>query len=355
MTGKIHLKDEYRMYDSAVVILEEGLKFFPDDAEMHFLLGKAYFHKKNPRGMGEQFALAESLQGNKEAKWKEELNEMKLETWMQTYNQGVSAYKEQDFDAALKNFETCTVINPSDARAFWLCGDTYRVKGQYEQAIAALETGLKLAPDDAQILRSYADVLFYVGRGEEALEKYGEVLEKDPKNVDVLFNVATIHYSAGDYDHAISRFQELVAADPAYKDAHFNMGSAYLLKIGQMDKALDSLKDESGEYLKDEKSTAKIQELTQKRDDFVVSSQAAFEKVLELDSTDMEAQGHLAQLYLKQEKYDQAVIMLETMVEKDSTNCKAWQQLAFIYAKKNIGEKANQAYKKAQDCMGGGK
>jgi cytochrome c-type biogenesis protein CcmH/NrfG len=338
-----------------VVILEEGLHVFPDDAEMHFLLGKAYYYTKNSRGMGEQFALAESLQGDKKAKWEDELNEMKQDRWTQEYNQGVSSYKEQDFDAALENFETCTIINPSDVRAFWLYGDTYRVKGQYEEAIAALKAGLNLEPDNAQILRSYADVLFYVGREDEALEEYDKVLEKDPKNVDVLFNVATIYYTAGDYDHAISKFQELVAEDPAYEDAYFNMGSAYLLKIGQTDKALDSLKDESGAYLTDEKSSAKIQELNQKRDDLVVSAQSAFEKVLEIDSTDMEARGHLAQLYLKQQNFDQAMVILETLVEKDSTNCKAWQQLAFIYAKKNIGEKAKQAYKKAQDCMGGEK
>ncbi|MCK4385714.1 MAG: hypothetical protein KAW52_05565, partial [candidate division Zixibacteria bacterium] len=59
-TAKIFLKDEYRMYDSAIVILNEAVSFYSDDAELHFLLGKAYYLKNRPKEMGEQFTQAES-------------------------------------------------------------------------------------------------------------------------------------------------------------------------------------------------------------------------------------------------------------------------------------------------------
>jgi hypothetical protein len=90
MTAKIHLKSQYRMYDSAVAILEEGIQFFPDDAEMHFLLGKAYSYKKNYLGMAEQFALAESLNTKEKAKWLKELDQTRKEKWPQIFNQGVN-------------------------------------------------------------------------------------------------------------------------------------------------------------------------------------------------------------------------------------------------------------------------
>ncbi|MCK4386283.1 MAG: hypothetical protein KAW52_08480, partial [candidate division Zixibacteria bacterium] len=61
-TAKINLnlKDKPGMLDSAIVILNEAVSVYPDDAELHFLLGKAYYHKNRPKEMGEQFTQAES-------------------------------------------------------------------------------------------------------------------------------------------------------------------------------------------------------------------------------------------------------------------------------------------------------
>lgn len=349
-TAKIHLKSEYRMYDSAVAILEEAVQFYEDDAEMRFLLGKAYYHKKNYRGMGEQFAAAESLKGKK-AKWMDELVSMKDETWTQLFNQGAKAFNEQDFDTALDRFSVCVVLDPSNHKSYLYSGLAYTVKGDYEKALSSLETGLKLQPDDPELLRGYGDALFYAGRKDEALQTYNKILEKDPTNADLLFNAATIYYNRGDYDQAISDFQKLVAEVPDHKDAYFNMGSAYLRQKAAVDRALDSLKDESGEYRKDEQCQAKVKELSQQKSELLSKAEPAFQKVVELDSIDLETQSLLAEIYQEREDFDQALVLLESLVQKDSTNCKAWQQLAFIYAKKDVGEKAKEAYQKAQDCF----
>jgi len=348
-TGKIFLKDEYRMYDSAVVILGEGVDFYPEDAEMRFLLGKALYLTHDYRKMGEQLAVAESLEAD--AKWTEELTSMREEKWTEAYNRGVKAYQEQDFDAALDEFVTCTILKPNDARGFWLYGDIYRVKGDYDKALEILGIGLELDPENTQILRSYADVLFFSGKTEEALESYAKVLETDPENVNALFNVATLQYNAKDYDRAIESFQKLVAIDPSFKDAYFNMGNAFLLKSISFDVCLDSLKDESGEFLKDETSQARIKDLAQRRNHVLGSAQAAFEKTVELDSTDLQAQSRLSEIYQELEDYDRALVVLENLVAQDSTNCKAWQQLAFIYAKRDVGKKATDAFQRAQDCF----
>jgi cytochrome c-type biogenesis protein CcmH/NrfG len=349
-TAKIHLKDEYRLYDSAVVILEEAVKFYDDDAEMHFLLGKAYYHTNNFRGMGEQFAAAESLKGKKD-KWIDELKTMKDEKWTQIFNQGAQAFNEQNYDTALVRFETCRIIDPSKPRSYLYSGLAYTVKGDYEKALSSLETALELEPDNADAQRGYGDALFYLGRQEVALETYNKILQKDPSNVDLLFNVATIYYNDGKYDEAISNFEKLVAQAPDRKDAYFNMGSAYLRKKVFLDESLDSLKDEEGEYRQDAKSQARVEELTRQKSEILASAQTAFETIVELDSTDMESQALLAGIYQEQDKYEKAMPILETLVEKDSTNCKAWQQLAFIYAKKNMGKMATDAYQKAQDCF----
>jgi tetratricopeptide (TPR) repeat protein len=348
-SAKISLKDDYRMYDSAASILEEGVEYYPDDAEMHYLLGEAYFYKRNYTGMGEQFTIAESLKSD--AKWNADINEKRKEVWMQVFNQGAKAFNEKNYDTSLVKFETCTKIDPSAYKGFLYAGLSYTMKKEFEQAIPYLKTGLQLSPDNPEMLKGYADVMLYSGKDQEALEYYKKVLEKDPKNVEVLINMVAIYSSAKDYDQALDYSLKLTEADPSFKDGFFNMGTIYLQKIVQTNLDLDSLKDASGEYLKDEKSTAKIKELTEKKKGYLASAQGAFEKVLQLDSTDLEAQVYLAEVYQEEGNIEKAMTILEPIVQNDSTNCDALRQLAIIYAKEGVGEKAKVAWQKAQDCL----
>jgi tetratricopeptide (TPR) repeat protein len=356
MTAKINLKNEYRMYDSAVAILEEGVHFYPEDAEMHFLLGKAYSYpsiKQNYRGMAEQFATAESLETakGKKDKWMQELQDIKKEKWPQIFNQGVNAHNQQEIDKSLDLFITCTILEPDDYRGFLRAGYAYALKGDNPNAVVYMEKGLKLAPDNPDMLRGYADVLFYSGRAQEALTAYKKILEKNPDEVDVLKDVASIYSASGDLEQALNYLERAVKIDPEYKDGFFNVGEIYRQKINQTIDHLDSLKDETGEYRKDEKSAARVEELLKKKQEYLASAQTAYQGVLNIDTSDVEAMDRLAEIYQEEEDFDQALTMLRNVVERDSTNCKAWQQLAFIYARRNMGDEAKEAYQKAQDCI----
>ncbi len=348
-SAKISLKDEYRMYDTAATLLEEGVQYYPEDPEMHYLLGKAYFYKNNFRGMGEQFAIAESLKSD--AKWIEEVRALRADKWALVFNQGAKSFNEKDYDSALVKFNTCTVIDRSNYRAFLYLGLAYTMMKQFDQAISSLKIGLGLSPDNPEMLKGYADVLLFSGNNKEALDYYKKVLEKDPKNAEVLINIIAIYSTAKDYDQALSYSNKLIEVDPSYKDGYFNMGTIYLQKIIQTTAASDSLKDSTGTYRKDEKSASRINELTVKRNEYLASAQAAFEKTLQIDSTDLEAQIFLSQVYQEQGNLDKAMTILEPLVQKDSTNCDALSQLAIIYAKKGVGDKAKIVWQKAQDCF----
>jgi cytochrome c-type biogenesis protein CcmH/NrfG len=352
MTAKVNLKNEYRMYDSAAVILEEGIRFFPGDAEMHFLLGKTYSYLQNYRGMAEQFAVAESIhaaEGGKD-KWMEELEAIRKEKWPQIFNQGVAAHNEQELDKSLDLFITSTILNPKDYRGFLRTGYAYALKGDNQNAVVYMEKGARLAPENPDMLRGYADVLFFSGQGQEALTIYKKILEKNPDDVEVLKDVASIYSASNDFEQALTYLEKAVKVDPEYKDGQFNVGEIYRQKINQVIDTLGALKDEAGEYRKDQESTAKVEELLKRKQEYLASAQSSYRQVLAIDTSDVEAMDRLAEIYQEEEDFDQALVMLRNVVERDSTNCKAWQQLAFIYAKRNMGDEAKNAYQKAQDC-----
>lgn len=347
-SAKIFLKDEYRMYDSAVVILNEAVSFYPDDAELHFLLGTAYYQKNMPKEMGEQFLQAESLKIN--PKYQQEIQERKKEKWTQAFNQGAQAFNEQKIDLALEKFTICAIIDPQEHRGFMNTGYAYSLKGENDKAIFYLEKSLKLAPDNLDILKIYGPVLHNAGKTKEALEIYLKVVTKDPKDVNMLTNIVSIYGLQKDFDKALLYSQKLIEADSSLQDAYFNMGTIYLQQIQAITSCLDSLKDSTGTYKKDEKSKGRKEELEKKRSELLTDAEATLQKAAELDTSDLESRLLLAQIYLDQEKLDLALGTLEFLVQKDSTNCEALVNLAAVYAKKGMPE-AKETWQKAQDCL----
>jgi len=348
-TAKIFLKDEYRMYDSAIVILNEAISFYSDDAELHFLLGKAYYYRKMPKEMGEQFTQAESLKIK--SKFEKEILQMREEKWLQVFNQGATAFNEQNVDLALEKFSICTIIDPQDYRGFMNAGYAYSLKGENDKALSYLEDGLKLASDSLDILTIYAATLYNAGKIKKALEVYLKVVEKDPKDVNTLNNIISIYGGLKDFDKALFFSQKLIEVDSSFEDAYFNMGTIYLQQLQEINFALDSLKDTTGAYRTDEKCKVRKEELEKKRSELLTNAESTLEKAVKLDTLDFEAQLFLGQVYLEQEKLDQALGTLEFLVQKDSTNCEALTQLAGVYAKKGMGEKAKETWQKAQDCL----
>lgn len=347
-TAKIFLKDEYRMYDSAIVILNEATSFYPNDAELHFLLGKAYYHRNRPKEMGEQFTQAESLKIK--PKFQEEIQQMRGEKWLQAFNKGATAFNEQNVDLALEKFSICTIIDPQDYRGFMNAGYAYSLKGENDKALSYLEEGLKLAPDSLGILKIYAATLYNAGKNKKALEVYLKVAEKDPKDANTLNNIVSIYGVLKDFDKALLFSQKLIEVDSSFEDAYFNMGTIYLQQIQEIILSLDSLKDTTGAYRTDEKSKVRKEELEKKRSELFTKAETTLEKATELDSLDLEARLFLGQIYLQQEKLDQALGILEFLVQKDSTNCEALLNLATAYAKKGM-DKAKETWQKAQDCV----
>lgn len=348
-TARIFLKDEYRMYDSAIVKLKEGISFYPDDAELHFLLGKIYYHKNLPKEMGEQFTRAESLKIK--SKFQEELQQMRTEKWSESYNQAVNAFNEQDFDLALEKFTVCAVVDPRDYRGFMQAGYAHSLKGENDEAISYLEEARKLAPDSLEILRIYAFAVHNAGDIKKALELYLKILEKNPEDLNTLNNIVSIYGVLKDSDNALLYSQKLLEADSTFEDAYFNIGTIYLQQVQEIDLRLDSLKDTTGAYRTDQESKVAREELEKNRDELLTKAEIKLVKAAEYDTSDIEARLLLAQVYLQEEKFDPALEVLEFLVQRDSANCEIVVPLWGIYAKSEMKEKAEQIEQKAQDCL----
>ena len=92
---------------------------------------------------------------------------------------GSSLLKQNDFDAALNEFQTSLLLNP-DAAAFSNLAQVYAIRGEWEHAVQAYRESLKLRPEYAPAHAELAKILSGVGEAEQANVHLQQAIKLDP-------------------------------------------------------------------------------------------------------------------------------------------------------------------------------
>jgi len=154
-------------------------------------------------------------------------------------------------------------------------GETYRRKGDDNNAIASLQKARTVLPDSELVLNTLALTLDRSGKSSDARGVYEALIRMDPNNAVALNNLAYLMVETGldsdvalsyaqrakqllpdmsevsdtlgwiylkkaQYDYAVNAFQELIAKAPAHSTYHYHLAMAYKQK-GDKGKAIEQL------------------------------------------------------------------------------------------------------------------
>jgi Ca-activated chloride channel homolog len=114
-------------------------------------------------------------------------------------NSGNSAFYDEQYDVALRNYHTAQVNDPDKPVSYFNAASAYYQTGEYQQAIAALEQALTNA------------------EGQIAVDSY--------------YNLGNIYASLGEYGTAIEIYQQGLRLDPDDEDMRYNLEIALLRYI----------------------------------------------------------------------------------------------------------------------------
>ena len=163
----------------------------------------------------------------------------------------------------------------SRGEIYMFMGETYRRKGDNNNAIAALQNARAAVPDSENVLLLLALTLDNAGHLAEARKVYEAIIRMNPNNGQALNNLAYLMVETGldtdvalsyvqrakqlmpdmpevtdtlgwiylkkaQYDYAVSAFQDLVAKSPGHSTFHYHLGMAYKMK-GDKGKAISEL------------------------------------------------------------------------------------------------------------------
>ncbi len=260
-------------WDKMIEQLEQAVQLYPKDAEALYLLGTAYAQKSDWERMSANFDKSLAIAPTFEPQIKNERDK----NWVTAFNSGVGKInakegKEPDIEGAIKQFITCTVIDPKRGDAYRNLAVTYMrannldaAKSAYEKlltvdpknsgamielarlcmqmkeyktAITWSQKALTVAPDNIDAVVNLAMAYDLDGDREKALAEYEKAIAKNPNDGDLLFNMARLYFNTGDYDHAVQMFQKVITQNPEDYDANVNVGNAYLNMAEEVRKKL---------------------------------------------------------------------------------------------------------------------
>lgn len=318
--------------------LEIAVQDLPQDAEVHYWLGKVYGEQGMYEAMVKEFQTSLDISD----KWKERIEAIREEKWGTVFNLGLKAWNEEDSETAIENFKMATMIDPQKPESFLNLGFAYQSQERYDEALKAYYRVFELQPENLPVKVSAGSIYLNRGEFDKALDLFQKILEQDPTQKDALWRL-TLTYermaqerkadleSADTHDdslrineevrsildQAIVVYNQAIEAYPEEKDFYYYLGILYFRDLQNYHAAVP-----------------------------------LFQKAAELDPNDVNIWYNLATAQLALDDLEGAQPSLERVIELEPENSMAWYQLGIIYIKKGMKSEGEEAFKKAEELRG---
>ena len=178
--------------------------------------------------------------------------------------------------------------------------DSLKSEEYLNKAIQILEEGKAKFPDNSEILLRVSNAYIIAGKMDVAMNAFKEGVIKEPKNQYYRYNYGVVLLNLKEYENAIEQFKEAVSIDPEYASAIYNLAVSYV------------------------KWGAAIREIADKK------AETADEPLIK-------------------EKFKAALPYLEKYLTLKPKEPTLWELLGQVYANLGMQDKANDAFKKAEE------
>ena len=210
-------------YPTAIALMQESLRLFPEQAEVANNLGNALKRGGQPGLALEYYRHALRIQPRY------------LEAQR---NLGLCHVALSQIDEAMTCYDRCLEIDPRDPVS-WLCrGNAHRRQDDLDAAIRCFEKSLELRPDYAEAHHNLGLCLRQKLQPLEALQHYDAAKRLGLDRAELYQNMGNALIDVQDELAAIDAYRNAVARNPADLDSHRNLNSL----LWQQDLLEDHLK-----------------------------------------------------------------------------------------------------------------
>lgn len=222
-------------------------------------------------------------------------------------------------------------LDPHDESALRNASELFRRLERYEEGLAAAETWLKLRPNSSAARQAVAGLLVGLDRLEEAEKHLRRAHALDRRDTVVMQNLAESIRKQGRYEEALEWYGAVLEVEPDAALAYAAIGHV-LFELARYDAALDALMQ----------AHALAPDLPRMPSLLVMTAKAAAKLGRIADAVEYYARvaevfpGYVHSLFeqavehLRQERYDEALELFETVIAIDSDDPAAHSNLGVV-------------------------
>jgi tetratricopeptide (TPR) repeat protein len=220
------------------------------------------------------------------------------------FNAGLAAYNGKLYDRAIPYFKKCTDMKYEKTMPYFLEYQSYIAIKDTANGEAVLKDAFKVYPDNQDVILQLVDHYMKCNRLPDAFSYINLAKSKDPNNFSLHWAEGVLYMKQEKYDNAITCLTKSVELKPDLFDTQFNLGVCYYNKAVEMVTKANEIMDAP-------KYNAAVGEANA----VFVSAIPFFEKANSLKPDDVDALKNLKELYFRlrvtkpeyQAKYDEIV------------------------------------------------
>lgn len=246
---------------------------------------------------------------------------------------GIRARRLHRMDYARKCFEEAIKLQ-DDFETYAQLVQLLVETGDFQAALEPLEHMAKAEPHIAETFISLATVHFMLENYQEMADNAQLAIDRAPENMQAYFLKGKAMQGLSKDDEAVQLFTKAIELQGDFADALLLRGQIYLRQakladaMADAEAAIASGKEvESGLLLR-----GSVKEVENKPEE----AEADYRQVLELDPFNQQAYTYIGKLYLKNERYADAVSMMDDAIEMSPVFAQAYELRA--EAKKLMGD-----------------
>ncbi len=240
---------------------------------------------------------------------------------IEIYHRGARIFKDQGFyDKAKALYKKLLNLNPADYMATLALGELCEEKGlateaiKYYLMVADLLTKekkknelvdvyqrvLNLSPSNLQMRVRVADIFYKEGLSEEAAKQYSVI--------------GRLYHDSGDLNKAKDYYERAISINPSDRGANLGLSEIYR-KQGDYKGAIETLRRLLSTSQEDVNLlTQYVNALVESGD--ISAAENELRKLVELDPSNITAKKHLANIYLKQERKEEAWDLISPSIDQ---------------------------------------
>jgi tetratricopeptide (TPR) repeat protein len=189
-------------YGKAEKYLNDAINKNAQDADAFYTLGRTYLELENGKSAIEAFKKAVKLSPKSQ--------------WM--YELGLICYNENDYQNAVKYFETAVDSGYNKSNDFYEnYGFAQIYSGNSKRGIQTLNVVLERKPNNKELLNNIGYAMYETKKYNEALEYFTKVLEINPKDATTLYMTGMTYQKLGNKEKGQKLCDEAISLDPSLK------------------------------------------------------------------------------------------------------------------------------------------